>query len=215
VKVSKLLVDREFLLVVAIAIFYAALSFAYSFIGFLHYEPGSHFHEYSGARLAVEVGGHLLFGFIAAIPFLDLRISLLTSGLAILIDVDHILSALNFDVSGRPDHSIMYAIISSLFIVYLATKLRLSKQVRIKLAFVGTVTILAHLSYDVFAAQGSSFQIFIPFSFQSVSFGFDSWVYLEAAALVVAFLGLLFARRFGRSPIEVGHITARRAVKRR
>ncbi|MHB8567156.1 MAG: hypothetical protein ACYC7D_11560 [Nitrososphaerales archaeon] len=196
--ISKLLRDRQFWLVVAIAIFYAGLSFAYSFIGFLHYEPGSHFHEYSGTRLVIEVGGHLLFGFVAALPFMDLRLSLLTSGLAILIDIDHLLSALNFDVSGRPDHSIMYAIVSTLFIIYVGTKLGLSRDFRIKLAFVGAVTLLAHISYDIFASHGSSFQIFIPFSFESVTFGFGAWIYFEVAGAVLAFLGLFAARKYGR-----------------
>lgn len=87
-----------------IAIFYAVLSFAYSTIGFLHPQIAPHYHEYIGLRLVTEILGHFSFGFIAAIPLLDLQMALLTGTGAVLIDSDHFLSALNFDVSGRPDH---------------------------------------------------------------------------------------------------------------
>lgn len=123
---------------------------------------------------------------------------MLTTAFAILIDVDHILSALGFDVSGRPDHSILYAALSSVFIVYLAIKLNVSKGSTIKLAFVGAVTVLAHVSYDVFASNGSSFQPFIPFSFVTIDFAFSTWIVFEAAAIVLAVLATLIAKVYSR-----------------
>jgi hypothetical protein len=191
--------SRETRLVIVLWILYVTFSFAYSFIGFIHYQPGSHYHEYSPAKLAVEVGGHLIFGFVASIPFLNLRISMLTTAFAILIDVDHILSAIGFDVSGRPDHSILFAALSSVFIVYLAVKMNVSKESTIKLAFVGAVTVLAHLSYDVFASNGSSFQLFIPFSFVTINFSDNTWIILEVAAIVLAIVATLTSKLSSKS----------------
>src|ERR1700731_1326640 len=104
---------KKFVLVLTIALFYTGLSLIYSLVGFLYYQPGSHYHEYQLGKLAIEIGGHYLFGFLAALPLLDLDLALLTGGLAILIDVDHVLSALGFNVSGRPDHSILFLIVST------------------------------------------------------------------------------------------------------
>ena len=180
---------------IMIALFYTALSLGYSLIGFLYYQPGSHYHEYSLGKLAVEIGGHYLFGFVAALPLLDLDVALLTGALAILIDVDHLLSAFNFNVSGRPDHSILYLFVSTTFIIYFGVRLGVSKQVLSKLVFVGPITLLAHLSYDVFASSGTTFQLFIPFSFQEIGFPDYSWIILEAAAILLSALGLYASKR--------------------
>jgi len=182
----------------AIACFYTGLSLAYSFIGFLYYQPGSHYFEYQGARLLIEIGGHYLFGFIAALPLMDLGISLLTGALAILIDIDHVLSALGYSVSGRPDHSILYLVVSTAFILYVGTKLRLSNELLARLSFVGPITLLAHLSYDVFAANGTTFQILIPFSYQEFFFADWTWIVFESVAVMLAVIGLIVSKQFSR-----------------
>ncbi|MDA4129688.1 MAG: hypothetical protein OK457_02850 [Thaumarchaeota archaeon] len=187
---------KKFLLVLTIALFYTALSLVYSLIGFLYYQPGSHYHEYALGKLAIEVAGHYLFGFLAALPLLDLDIALMTGALAILIDADHILSALNFDVSGRPDHSILYLIVSTALVIYVAVRMKVSTKLLTKLAFVGPITLFAHLAYDVFAASGSTFQLFIPFSFQEVVFPDYSWMILEGVALLLSVAGLYLSKKY-------------------
>ncbi|HXQ91397.1 MAG TPA: hypothetical protein VN739_00215 [Nitrososphaerales archaeon] len=189
---------RKFQVMMVIAAFYTALSLAYSLIGFLYYQPGSHYHEYEFTKLAIEIGGHYLFGFIAALPLMDLDIALLTGALAILIDIDHVLSAVGYSVSGRPDHSVLYLIVSTSFILYLGTKLRLSNELLAKLLFVGPITLLAHLSYDVFTAGGTTFQILIPFSYQEFFFSDWTWIVFESGAIVLALTGLILSRSFSR-----------------
>ena len=191
---------RKFLVMLVIAAFYTAVSLAYSFIGFLYFQPGSHYHEYEFTKLVVEIGGHYLFGFVAALPLVDLDIALLTGVLAILIDIDHILSAIGYDVSGRPDHSILFLIVSTAFILYLGTRLQLSSELLLKLLFVGPITLLAHLSYDVFAANGTTFQILIPFSYQEFYFADWTWIVFESAAVILAILGLILSRSASRKP---------------
>jgi hypothetical protein len=193
---------RRVVMIILVALFYTALSLAYSFIGFLYYQPGSHYHEYSFGKLAVEIGGHYLFGFVAAAFLADLGIALLTGALAVLIDADHILSALNFNVSGRPDHSILYLFVSSAFIVYFGTRVRLSGSFIAKLVFVGPITLLAHLSYDILASSnGTTFQLLIPFNYNEYFFANGAWWYFEAGAILVSILGLYASRRISlRSP---------------
>jgi membrane-bound metal-dependent hydrolase YbcI (DUF457 family) len=181
--------------IIVIAIFYSYLSFAYSFIGFLHMQPSDHYHEYSLSKLAIEVFGHFAFGGAAAIPLLDLDLILLTGSLAILIDADHILGAWDFNVSGRPDHSFLYAIVSTIVLVFLAKKLGTRPEKVAKIAFIGTVTLFAHIAYDLFAGSGSSFQLLIPFSFQSFTLQYIDWVPFEGLALVIAGLGYVVSRR--------------------
>ena len=192
---------RKFEALLAIAFFYTALSLLYSFVGLLHYQPGSHFHEYVLTRFAIEVGGHFLFGFVAALPLMEFGIAMLTGSLAVLIDIDHLLSALNFDVTGRPDHSILYMILSALFVLYLARRLHLAQGFTTKLAFVAPISLFAHFSYDVFASSGTVFQPLIPFSFQAYYFPYYSWAIFEAAALILAGLGL-YLSRMRKNPVN-------------
>ena len=186
---------KKFVLILTIALFYTGLSLLYSLVGFLYYQPGSHYHEYQLGKLAIEIGGHYLFGFLAALPLLDLDLALLTGALAILIDVDHILSALGFNVSGRPDHSIVFLIVSTAFIGYVSVRMHVSSKLLTKLTFVGVIALLAHLSYDVFAQSGSTFQLFIPFSFQEIAVPDYSWIILEAAAIITSLVALYLSSR--------------------
>lgn len=186
---------KKFVLILTIALFYTVLSLAYSSVGFLYYQPGSHYHEYRFGLLAIEIGGHYLFGFLAALPLLDLDLALLTGSLAILIDVDHIFSALGFNVSGRPDHSILFLIVSTAFIIYLAVRMRVSQKLLTKLAFVGAIALLAHLAYDVFAQSGSTFQLFIPFSYEEIAVPDYSWILFEVAAIFTAIFAPYLANK--------------------
>jgi hypothetical protein len=195
--------------IILLAIFYAALAFLYSSIGFLHPEV-SHFHEYTGPKLFIEILGHFSFGFIASIPFWDLEISLLTGVAAVFIDTDHILSALGLNVSGRPDHSFLFVIVSAIILSYVVMRSNFPNSFLAKFVFFAPVVVFSHIAYDIFAVplgSSSTFQLFIPFSFTEVSFPYDYWILFEALALVLSFAGYLFARRFGRKQEESTSIT--------
>ena len=186
--------SHDFKMMVLIAIFYASLSFLYSFIGFLHYQPGNPYQEFALDKLIVEIGGHFVFGFIAALPLKELRISILTGSLAVLIDVDHLLSIMNFDVSGRPDHSILYATIAAVLMFYVGRELKFSKDLFAKFIFVAPVSMLAHISYDILVSPGTTFQFLIPFSFQQFEPPHFTWTLFEVAALLLSLVGLYFSR---------------------
>jgi membrane-bound metal-dependent hydrolase YbcI (DUF457 family) len=204
---------KKFVLVLTIAVFYTGLSLFYSLVGFLYYQPGSHYHEYQLGKLAIEIGGHYLFGFLAALLLLDLDLALLTGGLAILIDVDHVLSALGFNVSGRPDHSILFLIVSTAFIAYISVRKGVSQKLFTKLAFVGAIALFAHLAYDIFAQSGTTFQLFIPFSYQEVAVPDYSWILFEAGAILIAgFASYLTGRKSGKTRKTAQSLLKRAAV---
>ena len=189
------------------ALAFVALSFLYSFTGFVFNEPTLHLHEYSLSSFVFEIGGHFLFGAVAALPLLDFELSILAGLCAVLIDSDHILGTLNLNLVNRPDHSILFVVVATVYSYLVARRyFRGTGRVRIvKVAAVIPVAILAHLSYDVLAAQllfagrGSSFPLFIPFSFELVPFGFWTWPAFEASALFLSLVCLLYTKGMSKT----------------
>ncbi len=198
--------------IVLLALFYAALSFAYSLIGFVHPVSVTQGNEYSAPRLLVEVTGHFVFGFLASLPLLDFQLSLLTGALAVLIDSDHILATLNFSVSGRPDHSILYAVVSLVVLLYLGRKLGLDESTLTKIAFIAPIALLSHISYDIFARTGPSFPLLVPFDFGEIYLPFYFWYILEASAVLIAIAAYFAARRYQNSNRKARDVSLKQPV---
>ena len=123
-------------------------------------------------------------------------LQLLTGSLAVLIDSDHILAALNFPVIGRPDHSILYAAVSLIALVLLGRKLGLAKQTIVKLAFVAPIAVMSHIAYDVFAASGPTFPLLVPLEVGEIFIPYYFWYVLEGAALLISLVGCFAARKY-------------------
>lgn len=189
---------RNLKILVLFSLAYLALSFGTSFLGFLSPQAPFPLHQYSPSHFLEEVGGHFIFGVLAALPFLDIDLILLCGTFAVLIDSDHILEALGFYVSGRPDHSIFYAAFSFVILYYIARKMKMGNEREIKFGLLGAVVLLAHVAFDIFAAYGLFygggyyFPLLAPFSFSAVSFPFDYWIVLEILAFALALLGSIF-----------------------
>jgi hypothetical protein len=186
-----------FLLVLGFSVF----AFLYSFIGFLHPMPPVHIHEYSPSKIAIEVSGHFLFGAVASIPLLSVRLLLVTGSLAVAIDVDHILSASGFFVSGRPDHSFLFVIVACVFLYLFAKRLKLDYAGALTVAALPAVVFCAHISYDIFSAlyifppTGSSFPLLAPFSFNDILLSGWFWFLLEVSGVVISWLVHAFTKR--------------------
>jgi hypothetical protein len=201
-----------------LALFYAALAFAYSSIGLLHPEV-SHYHEYSGSKLLIEILGHFAFGFAASIPMWDLEISLLIGASAVFIDTDHILSALGVNISGRPDHSFLFVFVSAMIMFYFAQRSNsFSRTFLMKFVFFAPVVVFSHIAYDIFAlplGSTSSFQLFIPFNFDYISLPYDYWLLFEALALGLSFLGYFLGKKFAsKERASSGKALAKQGVRK-
>jgi membrane-bound metal-dependent hydrolase YbcI (DUF457 family) len=169
-----------------LAFVFASASFLWSLLGFASPVPPVHFHEYAFPALVTEVGGHVLFGVIAAALALDVGLALLAGGESVLIDSDHLLAALGYPVAGRFAHSIFFALAAALLLGYLARR----NGGPGRGVFVVTLSsVLAHMGYDSFAGNGF-FYFFSPFSFSSYEFPYWTWPFLfVASALLCASLG--------------------------
>ncbi len=191
---SRRLSSQTFLWVAGLAFFYASMSFLWSALGFLSPVPPVHFHEYAFPALVTEVGGHVLFGVLAALPTMDAGLVLLAGGESILIDSDHLLLALGYPVAGRLAHSVFFAAFAASVLAYLA--MRSGRPWR-GVFFVTLSSVAAHLSYDVFAGNGF-FYILAPMSFASFEFPLWTWLPLLALGFALAYFGRPGRRSSGR-----------------
>jgi len=180
---------------------FVIFALAYSLLALLHPQPSQHLHEYSLGNLAKEVSGHFVFGFACGIALGELGFALLAGSMAVLIDVDHLLGILNIESSGRPDHSLLFAALVSAVMYYAGRRLSFTRSALIKLVALGPMVLVAHLSYDVFAATyiepgpGNQFPLFLPFNFSSIVLPSWSWLPLEVSGIVLGFAAFFAARK--------------------
>jgi hypothetical protein len=69
-----------------------------------------------------EIGGHFLFGFVVSIPLRNVKASILIGLMALTIDSDHLLNIAGLHIQGRIDHSIPFAIVSSVLMGFIANE---------------------------------------------------------------------------------------------
>ena len=113
----------EFSAIVLISIVYGMLGFTYSFFGLIQQSNTIVILEPFRLITLEELGGHFLFGAIIGIPTRNIKIILLAGLMAVSIDSDHLLNFAGFHVQGRPDHSIAFAVLSSLLMGLLASRI--------------------------------------------------------------------------------------------
>jgi hypothetical protein len=106
-----------------ISIIYGMLGFVYSFFGLIQQSNTIIILEPFRLVTLEELGGHFLFGAIVGIPSRSLKMILLAGLMAVTIDSDHLLNFAGFHVQGRPDHSIGFAVLSSILMGLLASRI--------------------------------------------------------------------------------------------
>lgn len=190
---------------------YGAASFLWSAIGFASPITPVHFHEYSLPALAREVGGHLLFGVVAAAPTLDAGLILLAGGESVLIDSDHLLAALGYPIGGRMAHSVFFALAVACLLAYLSGR---SGRGARGVFFVTLAAVAAHIGYDVLAGNGT-FYFLSPFSLDAYVFPGWAWAPLLLAGVALSLVGAREVRipfrqaRVRRRGTGQGKVTAR------
>jgi hypothetical protein len=156
---------------------YGLLALSFSFIGiFLDntVEPSNPLNSVS----IEHVFGHIAWGMIAAIPALSFRYIVASGLFAILLDSDHLIQFLGFDMISRMGHSIPFAVIAAFsMLVIFGRKDYL-------LAAISFAAILSHISFDTFINSGK-FPLFVPFDSTLVVFQSNEWLLILSAAIVV------------------------------
>jgi len=187
------ILSKEIKFFVKSCIIFSVLSFGFSLTGFLFPDADSFF--YAGNPLIVSnptfehIFGHLSFGMIAGAISLSLRYVFLSGAFALLVDADHLLQFFNIEMISRMSHSIPFAIIIAVVMLYVFGK----KDYR--LAAISFFAIISHIAFDIlFVGQinpGSTggFPLFAPFTLEFFQLGGLDWLYLEI--LAVGIIGII------------------------
>jgi hypothetical protein len=176
---------------VTLSVAFAAIAFLWSLFGLLaplNVTPPQFLYS---SVLLVEITGHILFGLVAALPSFDPEIILLSGAEAILIDIDHLLSAAGLPLIGRLAHSLLFIILSGTILALLSKRTGRSDLVSASVVS----AVLAHFSYDALAGDGA-FPLLAPLSFHFYIFPWISWIPFEV--LAVASMFIMSSRRRGR-----------------
>ena len=166
---------------------FSILSFCFSLTGFLFPDDSS----IIGDPLIVSnpslehILGHVFFGMIAGALSLRLKYVFLIGAFALLLDADHLLQFFNVEMISRMVHSVPFAIIIAVIMLYVFGK----KDYR--LAAISFSAIISHIAFDVwFVGQiypGSTggFPLFSPFTVEIIRFQGLDWLYLEILAIAI------------------------------
>ena len=166
---------------------FSILSFCFSLTGFLFPDDS----YIIGNPLIVgdssleHIFGHVFFGMIAGAVSLSLRYVFLSGALALLLDADHLLQFLDVEMISRMVHSLPFAIIIAVIMLYVFGK----KDYR--LAAISFCAIISHIAFDVwftgqiYPGSTSGFPLFSPFTVEIFRFQGLDWLYLEILAIAI------------------------------
>ena len=168
-------------------VIFSVLSFGFSLTGFLFPDDS----YIIGNPLIVSsptfehIFGHVAFGIIAGAISLSLRYVFLSGALALLVDADHLLQFLDVEMISRMVHSLPFAIIIAVIMLYVFGK----KDYR--LAAISFSAIISHIAFDTWLVgqihPGSTggFPLFSPITLEIIKFQGLDWLYLEILAVVI------------------------------
>ncbi len=132
-----------------------------------------------------HIVGHILFGMIAGAISLSLRYVFLTGAFAILVDADHLLQFFEIEMVSRMVHSIPFAIIIAVIMMFVFGK----KDYR--LAAISFSAIISHIAFDtwligqIYPGASGGFPLFSPFTVEIIKFQGLDWLYLEIVAICI------------------------------
>jgi hypothetical protein len=170
-------------------VIFSILSFGFSLTGFLFPDDPSSY--VIGSPLIVSnpslehILGHIFFGMIAGVLSLRLRYVFVTGAFALLVDADHLLQFFNVEMISRMAHSLPFAIIIAVIMLYVFGK----KDYR--LAAISFSAIISHIAYDVlfvgqiYPGSTSGFPLFSPFTVEIIQLQGLDWLYLEILAIAI------------------------------
>jgi len=178
-------------------VIFSVLSFGFSLTGFLFPDDS----YIIGNPLIVSsptlehIFGHVAFGIIAGAISLSLRYVFLSGALALLVDADHLLQFLDVEMISRMVHSLPFAIIIAVIMLYVFGK----KDYR--LAAISFSAIISHIAFDTwFAGQihpgsTSGFPLFSPITLEIFQLQGLDWLYLEILAVVIVGIVAILSRK--------------------
>jgi len=176
---------------------FSILSLGFSLTGFLFPDDSS----IIGDPLIVSnpspehILGHVFFGMIAGALSLRLKYVFLIGAFALLLDADHLLQFFNVEMISRMVHSLPFAIIIAVIMLYIFGK----KDYR--LAAISFSAIISHIAYDIlyvgqiYPGSTSGFPLLSPFTVEIFRFQGLDWLYLEILAIVIVGIIAILSRK--------------------
>jgi len=136
--------------IISLAIIFGLLGFAYSFFGLLDRNQNIVSLEPFRLLTVNEIGGHFLFGVIVSIPLKNIKASILIGLMALTIDSDHLLNITGLHIQARIDHSIPFAIISSILVGLVADQVysKISRESRVHITSEQTRSKIRECDYE-------------------------------------------------------------------
>ena len=193
---------------VVIVITYSVLAGAISLWCFLHSgTPGKgitipspilqYVEDAGGKGIVAELLVNAVVGAAVGAFSLNVRIALLCSAFAVLIDIDHTMWYLGFPVPGRPNHSFGFAVLAA---VSMGLVFRNKSRFNARLFGIVIASFCAHLSADLF--HGASLPLLMPFSAERISPPALSYVGFLATGILAAALSGIKSDR-GKNGVEI------------
>jgi LexA-binding, inner membrane-associated putative hydrolase len=225
---KKVSMISQLLIILSIALVFGSLAFLYSIFGFFEQTKNIVVSDTYRALNIQEIGGHFVFGFIVGIPTKKFKIAILTGLMALTIDFDHLLYVIGSNNEGRLAHSIPFAILSSVLISIMITKIRnkasltnnnsikenknniFKRNPRKMAAAISSIfspfflitlaAFLSHIAYDVFLTDGTAnFPLFAPFSFAEFGIPRMYGLPIEESAFVSIVLYCIHSRYYTKN----------------
>ncbi len=197
-----MILSKEIKFFVKACIIFSVLSFGFSLTGLLFPDSDSFFYHASPLIVSnpsfEHVFGHLMFGMIAGAISLSLRYVFLSGAFALLVDVDHLLQFFNIEMISRMSHSILFAIIIAVVMLYVFGK----KDYR--LAAIAFFAIISHIAFDILLIGQiypdgiGRFPLFAPFTLEFFEFQGLDWLYLEILAVGIVGIIAILDRKISR-----------------
>jgi len=168
-------------------VIFSVLSFGFSLTGLLFPDDS----YVIGNPLVVSsptlehIFGHVAFGVIAGAISLSLRYVFLSGALALLVDADHLLQFLDVEMISRMVHSLPFAIIIAVIMLYVFGK----KDYR--LAAISFSAIISHIAFDtwfvgqIHPGSAGGFPLFSPITLEIFQLQGLDWLYLEILAIAI------------------------------
>ncbi|HEX5458019.1 MAG TPA: metal-dependent hydrolase [Candidatus Nitrosotalea sp.] len=170
---------KDIFFVIGVSVAYCSLSAGFSLVSIVLPDKMTMVNpiEYGSLNIK-EIGGHFIWGVVAALVTLRLRYILLGGLLAVLIDSDHLVGLLHIEGIPRMSHSITFSIIATVVLMLVFSR----KDYRLG-TIVGT-SVLTHISYDIFDGP-YGFPVLTPFVNTIIQLPRIDWLVFEIAAIAI------------------------------
>ena len=156
---------------------FGIIALSFSMIGFFLDGKTSPHDPLPSASIEHAIG-HIIWGAIIGIASRRIEYVILGGSFGILIDIDHLVNFLGFDLVSRMGHSLFFMLISFLVLVIFNKRNYL-------LGAIAIGAIFSHISFDIFLKGYDAFPLLTPFHNELIVLQNSDWIILEIFAILL------------------------------